>query len=152
MKSYPFANLTVRPYPTLADIANPWIFGGAQVVVNVSEKPYPKDIAAAMVAKGIETYHFPLVEEGPDMGLTNIEAAVKVLLEADLQGKKTILHCIGGNNRSRTVAECFALAKTGTQFEDEYKGHVNHLAYNCAEGHLKPIEEMIEKFTSMNKG
>ena len=148
MKSYRFSNLTVRSYPTPADVANPWIYGGVQLVINVSERPYSKEIADAFKAKGIEFHHFPLVEEGPDMGLENIRKAVSKLIEGDREGKKMIMHCVGGNNRSRTVAECFALAKIGTQYEDEYKGHVNHLAYNCAEGHLPPLEEMERIFNA----
>ena len=86
--------------------------------------------------------HFPLVEEGPDMGLENILAAVRELMKADAAGEKVILHCSFGNNRSRTVAEAFHFKKMGFQLEDEYKGYPNHLAYNCGEGHLPPLSEI----------
>ena len=80
--------------------------------------------------------------QGPDMGLENILAAVRELMKADAAGEKVILHCSFGNNRSRTVAEAFHFKRMGFQLEDEYKGYSNHLAYTCGEGHLPPLEEM----------
>ena len=142
MKNYSFSNLTVRSFPTIADLNNPWIFGGVRVIINVSDWIYPEQILKAIEAKGIHWYHFPLVEEDPDMGLENILAAVRELMKADAADEKVILHCSFGNNRSRTVAEAFHFKKMGFQLEDEYKGYPNHLAYNCGEGHLPTLEEV----------
>lgn len=38
MKKYDFANVIVRPFPTISDVSNPYIFGGIKSVINVSEK------------------------------------------------------------------------------------------------------------------
>ena len=66
--------------------------------------------------------------------------AVAKLAEYDKDGGHIIVHCMGGNNRSRTVVEAFHYIKTGAQFDDEYKGYPNHLLYNCGEGYLPPFE------------
>ena len=38
--------------------------------------------------------------------------------------------------------EAFHYMTTGKQIEDEYKGEINHLAYNCKAGHLPPKKEL----------
>ena len=76
------------------------------------------------------------------MGLENILRAVHILEKADAEGVPVIVHCGFGNNRSRVVVECFYYRKTGFQLKDEYKGTVNHLAYNCGIGLLPPVEEV----------
>jgi len=151
MKSYTFSNLTVRPFPTVADLNNLWIFGGVQAIINVSGHDYSDEVKKLLSDKGVEPYWFPLVEEGPDMGLDNIIRAVKVLQQCDEEGKKVVLHCTCGNNRSRTVAEFFHFIKTGEQFEDEYKGYANHLLYNIAEGHLPGMDEMMTMFNGLRQ-
>ena len=40
MKSYAFAPIAAREYPTLHLLDNPYIWGGVQFCVNLSEKPY----------------------------------------------------------------------------------------------------------------
>jgi len=142
MKSYSFSKLVVRGYPTMADLRNPYIYtSDIRVVINVSGHPYPKDVEDFFRTKEIRTYFFPLVEEGEDMGLSNLLQALRVLDASDKNGEKVLLHCECGNNRSRTVAEAFYYMKCGEQFEDEYKGYKNHLIYNCETGHL-PKEDM----------
>lgn len=143
MKAYSFSKLVVRGYPTSNDINNPYIYSSdVRVVINVSEQEYTKEISSLFAARGIRTYFFPLTEEGPDMGLENIISAVEQLSQEDKAGNKVILHCMCGNNRSRTVAEAFYFHKSGEQFEDEYKGFKNHLLYNSANGHLPSIIEL----------
>ncbi len=149
MKAYTFTNLTVRPFPTMADLNNPWIFGGVQVIINVSGHDYSDEIKQLLSAKGIELYWFPLVEEGPNMGIDNIIRAVHVLQECYQENRKVILHCTCGNNRSRTVAEVFHYVKTGGHFDDEYKGYANHLLYNIGEGHLPVMDEIMAKFNEL---
>lgn len=142
MKTYTFAKLSVRGFPTILELNHPYIYGDVQVIINVSGHDYPEDVLSVIKSKNIRWYHFPLEEEVPDMGLKNILAAVDVLMKADAAGEKVVLHCSFGNNRSRTVAEAFHFKKMGFQFEDEYKGYPNHLAYNCGEGHLPPLSEI----------
>ena len=142
MKAYKFANITVRPYPNMCDVNNKWIFTpeiGA--VVNVSQK-YKAEIVDAIKQKGIEYFHFPLDEEVPDIGWENIKKAVKTLMHYDNTDKHILVHCDGGNHRSRLVVEAFHYAKLGTHFIDEYKGYDNHLIYDCCSGYLLPLEEV----------
>lgn len=54
MKLYTFAPISAREYPTIALLDNPFIWGGVQFCVNVSEKPYPVDIARALAERGID--------------------------------------------------------------------------------------------------
>ena len=58
MKNYSFSNLAVRPFPTIADLNNPWIFGGVQVLINVSGHEYHEEVLKAIESKGIRWYIF----------------------------------------------------------------------------------------------
>ena len=142
MKAYQFARIQVRPFPSLAEVRNPFIYGRAGCVVNVSEKGYSKELRKELELQGLQIWHFPLVETGTDMGIENILQCVRILEYADREGIPVIVHCGFGNNRSRVVVECFHFRKMGFQLEDEYKGAENHLVYNCDIGLLPPIEEV----------
>lgn len=76
------------------------------------------------------------------MEVDNLLKAVALLAKFDMPDSHTIVHCVGGNNRSRTVVEAYHFAKLGTHYEDEYKGFPNYLIYNCASGYLPPLQEM----------
>lgn len=146
MKTYDFARLQARPFPTVAEARNPFIYGRVGVVVNVSQRDYPEELVQEFEKAGITFHHLPLMETGDDMGLDNILKAVGILEEADRAGKAAVVHCDFGNNRSRVVAEAFHFRKTGFQLEDEYKESFNHLLYNCHRGLLPPqpvIEEIL---------
>ena len=77
------------------------------------------------------------------MDVNAILQAVAKLAEYDKDGTPIIVHCMGGNNRSRTVVEAFYFAKLGTHLEDEYKGYPNHLLFNCGEGFLPPNKGLV---------
>ena len=142
MKAYKFAKITARPYPNMCDVNNKWIFTPETgVVINVSQK-YKAEIVEAIKQKGIEYYHLPLDEEVPDIGWENIKKAVKTLMQYDNTDKHILVHCDGGNHRSRLVVEAYHYAKTGTHFIDEYKGYDNHLIYDCYSGYLLPLKEV----------
>ena len=142
MKKYDFANITVRHYPNLCDVNNKWIFTPeTSVVINVSQK-YKPEIVDAIKRKGIEYYHFPLDEEVPDIGWKNVLTAVKTLFKYDKTGKHIIVHCDGGNHRSRLVVEAYHFAKNGEHLPDEYKGYYNHLVYDYSSGFLLPLNEV----------
>ena len=111
-------------------------------MLNVSDVEYPEEIENGMYELGIQTYHFPLVETGTDMGLENILKAVRILEKADVEEAPVIVHCGLGNNRSRVVVECFHFRKMGFQLEDEYKGALNHLDYNCGIGLLPAVDDV----------
>ena len=142
MKKYDFANITVRPYPNLCDVNNKWIFTpDIKVVINVSQK-YKTEVVEAIIQKGIEYFHYPLDEEVPDIGWENIIKAVKTLMQFEATNKHILVHCDGGNHRSRLVVEAFHYAKLGSHLLDEYKGYDNHLIYDCCSGFLPPLEEV----------
>lgn len=143
MRTYPFALIAARDYPTIRQLDNPYTWGGIQFCVNVSEKPYSPELEAAMKERGIDWLFCPLSEQTPEWNdwEAPLCTVVEALYGAFLDGKKMVVHCNFGNNRSRTMIEAFYYVLEGKQFEDEYKGEVNHLAYNCKIGHLPPFKE-----------
>lgn len=150
MRTYKFAKIAARCFPTIADLNNPWIFQ-ADVAVVVSVTPhYEARIVEALRAKGIEFYHFPLEEEVDDIGWENIKQAVKVLLKYNNEDKRMIVHCDFGQHRSRLVVEAFHYAKFGKHFIDEYKGYINHLVYDCCTSHLPPLNNVEEELSKMS--
>ena len=56
-------------------------------------------------------------------------------------GKKQIVHCDMGNNRSRSFVEALYYGLHNQHLLEEYKGEINHLAYNCKIGHLPLLSE-----------
>ena len=139
MKNYDFANITVRPFLKLSDVNNPYIFGETRHIINMCDYREP-EVIDLIRSKGATFDWFP-TEEQP-MDVNAILQAVAKLAEYDKDGTPIIVHCMGGNNRSRTVVEAYHFAKTGTHLEDMYRGHLNHLHYNCESGYLPPIKEM----------
>lgn len=133
--------LQARSFPTLEELHNPYIYGRVAIVVNVSERKYPEEILHEFKRMGIRCHHYPLVETPGDMGWTNVLRAVRVLEKADNDGISAVVHCGLGNNRSRVVAEAFYFRKMGFHLEDEYKGCLNHLVFNCQAGHLPRLSE-----------
>ena len=142
MKNYDFANITVRPFLKLSDVNNPYIYGETKHVINMCDYREP-EVIDLIESKGATFDWFP-TEEQP-MDVNAILQAVAKLFEYDRDGSPIIVHCLGGNNRSRTVVEAYHFAKLGRHLEDEYKGYPNHLLYNCGEGFLPLIKEMGKK-------
>ena len=149
MKTYTFAPISAREYPTLKILDNPYIWGGVQFCVNVSEKPYTPELEAAMAAHGIEWVHCPVSEDPGADWLPSFAEALPRLYLAFREGKKMIVHCDLGNNRSRSLVEALHFAVKHVHFPDEYKGEFNHLIYNCKEGHLPSIQELEHRITRM---
>ena len=130
MKSYSFSKISARGFLTEADYNNKYIFTeDLKQVINVSEKQFLKD-GSFFRDRDIIDRHMPLKEVEGDMGYKRILDAVRYLLFWDREGKRSIVCCDFGVNRSRTVVEAFHYAKMGFHFEDEYKGCFNHLIYN----------------------
>lgn len=143
MKKYDFADITVRPFPTISDVSNPYIFGGIKSVINVSEKEDVR-LSDYYKAHSITYHHFPIKECVPDMGWSNILVCSKILIDNIRENCPTIVHCIGGNNRSPLVVECVFYALSGHHLVDEYKGATNHLIYNIEQGYLPLTLQEIE--------
>ena len=144
MKRYKFAKIIVNHFPTRADLENPYIFGGIRAVVNVSENE-DEEMVSSFYTKGIEYYHFPLKEEVADMGWENIIRAVSIILDKIRNEIPVMIHCTGGNNRSRLVAECVYYSIYGSDYPDDYKGEVNHLIYNVMNHHIPYSLDAVHK-------
>lgn len=149
MKIYSFAPLAARPYPTINDINNKYIYGGIDLVINVSEK-YSIDIHQQFTAKDIDYIWLPMNETSKDMGLTSILTACIFIYQAHLENKKVVVHCYGGNNRSRVVCEAYHFLLNLKQLDDEYKECINHLVYNCETEHLPTLVTMEKILKRMN--
>ena len=151
MRTYSFAPISAREYPSVRVLDHPYIWGGVHFCINVSEKPYSDELVEAMKIHGIEWMFLPTSEElGADWTMA-METALPKMYEAYNSGKNQVVHCDFGNNRSRTFVEAFFYLLTGEQFQDEYKGEVNHLVYNCKRGHLPPIEEIVSNIHDLQK-
>lgn len=149
MRIYSFAPISAREYPTIRLLDHPFIWGGVRFCLNVSEKPYTPELETAMTQHGIDWAFCPVSEEmGADWkesmmdGLIALNAAFK-------DGKKIVVHCDFGNNRSRSFVEAFHYLISGEHLQDEYKGEFNHLFFNCNQGHLPPIAETEKLIISL---
>ena len=152
MRTYSFAPISAREYPTLYILENPFIWGGVGFCLNVSEKPYPPEIIEVMKRKGIAWYHIPISETDFTKSWSySLYHGLQLLAEAYTAGKKIIVHCDFGNNRSRTFIEAFHFYLTGEELLDEYKGEINHFAYNCRIGHLSPLDVEEAKILNIRR-
>jgi len=149
MKYYSFSNLILTHFPSREDLANPYIFKGVQAIINVSRKEYPEEILNELVSRRIEMYHYPLSETEPDMGMENVLDAVRTLDRLDKEGKKILLHCAHGKNRSKVVAEAFYFLRKGEQIEDNFGDYLNHLVFNCETRHLPPLTEVERRILEL---
>lgn len=142
MKSYSFAKVSALGMITEADYNNKYIFtDDLKYIANVSEIQRIER-TRFIRERAIPVRNLPLTETGGDMGYRNLLMAVKGLLLYDNWGYRSLVCCYFGVNRSRTVIEAFHFAKMGFHFEDEYKGCLNHLIYNCEVGHLPPLSDV----------
>lgn len=116
--------------------------GRCSVLHQCVRKTLSDELAHAMKGHGIEWLFLPVSEELGADWTSSLRIALPKMYEAFKTGKKQVIHCDFGNNRSRSFVEAFYYFLTGEQFQDEYKGEFNHLAYNSKVGHLPPIEEI----------
>ena len=148
MKSYSFAKVSARGRLTDADYNNKYILTeDLKYIINVSERrlgrPFTFFKQRNLIAKNL-----PMKEEYGAMDLLSLKLAVHFLILCEKEGKRSIVCCDFGNNRSRTVIEAFHYVKMGYHFEDEYKGCFNHLIYNCEAGflpHLADVEHELRR-------
>ena len=137
-------SLKVRPYPNLLDLANKYIIGETQIIINVSDSIKP-EIYSTVREMGLEYFWFPMNESIFDIGLNSIYGACVVLWNAEQENKQVLVHCWGGNNRSQIIVQAYYYIRTNNHLITEYKGCINQLIYNCEKGYLPPINKM-EKF------
>ena len=152
MKIYSFAPILACEYPTIKLLDHPYIWGGVQFSLNVSEKPYSSELEKAMAGHGIEWVWCPVSEDDGAQWWDSLERGLELLHAAHKAGKKIVVHCDWGNNRSRSFIEAFHYLITGKQLKDEYKGEYNHLIYNCKAGHLPLVKETEKRLRALNPG
>jgi hypothetical protein len=144
MRNYSFAPISAREYPTVRLLDNPYIWGGVQFCVNVSEKAYSYDLSQALKQHGIDWIFCPVSEEEGEQWLDSLVLALPKMLVAYKSGLKQVVHCDFGNNRSRSFVEALYYCLHNEHFQDEYKDEINHLVYNCTIKHLPPLAETEE--------
>ena len=83
MKNYNFALISAREYPTLKILDHPYIWGGVQFCINVSEKPYSDELVSAMNEHGIEWMYLPVSEELGADWIPAIKTALPKMYEAE---------------------------------------------------------------------
>lgn len=139
--NYDFANLTTRQFLSLPEVGNKWIVpADTTLIINLSDNVI-ENVQKAIEAKGIRYYHLPM-EERPHMSIEPLLQAVRLLKEQDALGGHMIVHCLFGNNRSRTVADAFYFVKMGVHRPPMDEDDVNRLIFNCEQGYLPSLAEM----------
>ena len=149
MRNYHFAKISARNFPTSADLRNPWIFSKDVAVVICVSQYYDEDLVETLKQRGIEYHYLPLDEEVDDIGWENIKKAVSIVLQADSEDKRVIVHCDFGAHRSRLIVEAFHFAKFGYHFVDSYHGYDNRIIYNSSCNHLPPLEIVEQELRAM---
>ncbi len=149
MKNYDFASISAREYPTVEMLDYLKLWTGVNLCINVSERPYSPWLVKAMAEHGIEWYHFPISEEPGANWLDSFASALAKMYQAYKAGKKQVINCDLGNNRSRALVEALYFAIERKEFHDSYKDAINHLEYNCKEGHLPDLAEMERRLRAM---
>ena len=149
MRTYSFAKISARNFPTPADLRNPWIFPNDVAVVICVSQYYDETLADVFKQRGAEYHYLPLEEDVDDIGWENIKKAIAIILQADKEAKRVVVHCDFGAHRSRLVVEAFHFAKFGEHFTDEYHGYSNRIIYNCSNHHLPPLEVVEQELLQL---
>lgn len=143
-------NTRTRPFLTIDEIRNKWIWGSCRHVINVSKRKQKKKVVKTIKELGA-TYDWIPMDENEKLDINLICKAMKTLLSYD--GEETIIHCEMGNNRSRLVCEFALYAKTGKWMDDDLSvglgGCKNMTVYNIKRGYL-PELEVVEKMIEVD--
>lgn len=141
LKEWFIKNIHVRSFVNLADLQNKWIVGDIKCVVNVSSD-FNEDVCMQLRQMNIAYHWFPMSEQNKDMGLHSIYGALKVLQRYVDRKEPVIIHCFGGNNRSKVVYEALYFLNFGTWPSDIDDCRTLR---NCKEEHL-PTEQYYKSF------
>lgn len=131
-KDWFIKNVHVRSFIKPSDVQNKWIMDGIKCVVNVSSD-YDEDVSSELRKRGIAYYWFPMSEHNDDMGLHSIYGALKVLQPFVDRKEPVIIHCYGGNNRSKVIYESLYYLNFGEWPSDDENCKT---LINCTKGHL----------------
>jgi len=137
-------NTKTRPFLTIRDIENKWIWMSTKHVINVSKKEHDENVVNAIYNHGA-TYSWIPFGEHEELDIHKICKAMKVLLSYN--GEETIIHCDLGNNRSRLVCEFALFAINRKWMVDELStgldGCINKTFFNIKRGYLPEIEKVV---------
>lgn len=134
-KDWFVSNVHVRSFIKPNDLQNKWIMDGIECVVNVSSD-FNEEVSNYLRQKNIAYYWFPMSEQNKNMGLHSIYGALKVLQPYVDRKEPIIIHCFGGNNRSKVIFESLYYLNFGSW----PNGAVDcKTLTNCESGHLPPI-------------
>lgn len=134
-KDWFIKNVHVRSFLKSSDLQNKWIMDGIKCVVNVSSDN-DEDVSFELRKRGIAYYWFPMSEQNDDMGLHSIYGALKVLQPFIDRKEPVIIHCFGGNNRSKVIYESLYYLNFGEWSNDAADCKT---LTNCDSGHLPPL-------------
>ncbi|MCM1450914.1 MAG: hypothetical protein NC102_01470 [Clostridium sp.] len=134
-KDWFIKNVHVRSFLKPADLQNKWIIDGIKCVVNVSSDQ-DEEVSHELQKRGIAYYWFPMLEQNEDMGLHSIYGALKVLQTFIDRKDSVIIHCFGGNNRSKVIFESSFYLNFCSWPNDDVNCKT---LTNCLTGHLSLI-------------
>lgn len=141
-------NVRVRSFVNNADLQNKWIMEGVKCVVNVSSD-YDESVCTQLRQMGIAYFWFPMSEQNEDMGLHSIYGALKVLQPYIDRKDAVIMHCFGGNNRSKVIYESLFYLNFGSWPNNN---SVSKTEINCMEGHIPNEKHYLSFLQNIKAG
>ena len=108
--------ITVSPHPTGKNKIPFDDLLEYDIIINVSDH-LDFELVYWLIIQKIQSCWLPLGEPY-GMPLENIYAAMFLLWNAERNKQKVFLHYVAGRNRSRMIADCYKLMKTGRYEED----------------------------------
>lgn len=141
-------NVRVRSFVNISDIQNKWIMEGVKCVVNVSSD-YDEAVCTQLCQMGVAYFWFPMSEQNEDMGIHSIYGALKVLQLYIDRKDAVIIHCFGGNNRSKVVYEALYYLNFGSWPNNSSDCKTRT---NCKEGHLPSEQHFINLLQHIKDG
>ena len=149
MKIYTFASIVVREFPACTPLDRPYLWGGIQLCINLTEEPYSRPFQKALSDQGVDWVHCPVSEEPGSEWLDALSSALPKMYTAYRLGWKQLIHSDCSGTVSQTFVEALYFAVRRIEYDEPYNGVANHLVYNCREGHLPDISEMERRIRSM---
>ncbi len=102
---------------------------------------------AELRKRDVAYFWFPMSEQNADMGLHSIFGALRVLQPYIERREPVIIHCFGGNNRSKLVYDSLFYLN----FKAWPDGN-DAVARNCDAKHLPSIDEYVKFIEDIRDG